>query len=190
MYAKIRQRFCSTMYDELLKVWKAELENRDLTELPQGFIVRMEEYLKKLAEESRMLDKKTAKASLLKIEERNVKRMLREIANMRYRKLMKKISREKKEKIAISGAGNKNLIKMLTLTESYDSFLETVFSGEKMGELEKKRIIVRFLKEIPEIIGIDMKSYGPYKPEDVASLPAENAEMLIKQGLAVEIETE
>ena len=33
-----------------------------------------------------------------------------------------------------------------------------------------------------------MKTYGPYVAEDVASLPAENAKMLVKQGLAVSVE--
>jgi len=34
-----------------------------------------------------------------------------------------------------------------------------------------------------------MKLYGPFVPEDVASLPSENAKILIKQGLAQRIET-
>jgi DNA replication initiation complex subunit (GINS family) len=33
-----------------------------------------------------------------------------------------------------------------------------------------------------------MKTYGPFKPEDVASLPQENAKILVKQGVAVEVE--
>ena len=33
-----------------------------------------------------------------------------------------------------------------------------------------------------------MKTYGPFVAEDVASLPVENAKMLVKQGLAVSIE--
>ena len=37
-------------------------------------------------------------------------------------------------------------------------------------------------------MGADMKSYGPFKVEDVASLPVENAKMLVKQGLAVQVE--
>jgi DNA replication initiation complex subunit (GINS family) len=37
-------------------------------------------------------------------------------------------------------------------------------------------------------MGADMKSYGPYAPEDVASLPELNARILIKQGLATLIE--
>ena len=33
-----------------------------------------------------------------------------------------------------------------------------------------------------------MKSYGPFVVEDVASLPVENAKILVKQGLAVPVE--
>ena len=33
-----------------------------------------------------------------------------------------------------------------------------------------------------------MKPYGPFKVEDVASLPANNAKILVKQGLAVLVE--
>jgi len=49
-------------------------------------------------------------------------------------------------------------------------------------------MVVRFVQEVPAIIGVDMKTYGPFKPEDIATLPAENAKILIKKGLAVEIE--
>lgn len=52
----------------------------------------------------------------------------------------------------------------------------------------KKRLTLRFTKPIPAIMGADMKSYGPFVAEDVASLPAVNAKMLVKQGLAVQIE--
>ncbi|MBC7130524.1 hypothetical protein H5T51_04815, partial [Candidatus Bathyarchaeota archaeon] len=104
------------MYDELLKIWKAEIWNEDLVELPQDFLLKIEDYLKKLAEEERMLDKRTAKASLLKVEEQNVKRMLREIANIRYKKLVKKLTDEEKEKIAVGSTENKNLVKMLAST--------------------------------------------------------------------------
>ncbi len=37
-------------------------------------------------------------------------------------------------------------------------------------------------------MGADMKSYGPFLVEDVASLPVENAKILVKQGLAVQVE--
>lgn len=49
-------------------------------------------------------------------------------------------------------------------------------------------MLVRFVQEIPAIIGSDMNTYGPYRAEDVATLPHENARILIKQGVAVEVE--
>jgi DNA replication initiation complex subunit (GINS family) len=33
-----------------------------------------------------------------------------------------------------------------------------------------------------------MKTYGPFKVEDIASLPTENAKVMIKQGLAEKVE--
>jgi DNA replication initiation complex subunit (GINS family) len=48
---------------------------------------------------------------------------------------------------------------------------------------------VRFLSEIPAVIGADMKTYGPFKPEDIGSMPLENARVLIKQSMAEKVET-
>ena len=55
-------------------------------------------------------------------------------------------------------------------------------------QVSHKRVALRFIKNIPTIIGADMKTYGPFIAEDVASLPVENAKMLVKQGLAVSVE--
>ena len=56
------------------------------------------------------------------------------------------------------------------------------------GEEKPKKMLVRFVQEIPAIVGSDMKTYGPFKPEDIATLPTENARILIKRGVAVEVE--
>lgn len=49
------------------------------------------------------------------------------------------------------------------------------------------KVTLRFLKDAPAFIGIDMKSYGPFKAEDVVSIPKLNANSLVREGLAVEI---
>jgi len=56
------------------------------------------------------------------------------------------------------------------------------------AEVSRKRVTLRFTKNIPAIIGADMKLYGPFIVEDVASLPVENAKNLVKQGLAILVE--
>jgi len=43
---------------------------------------------------------------------------------------------------------------------------------------------VRFLYAMPKFLGFDMKPYGPYAKGDIAELPRENAEALLKRGLA------
>jgi len=51
----------------------------------------------------------------------------------------------------------------------------------------KKLVTLRFLKVFDALMGVDLKRYGPFKPEDVAAIPLENAKPLIEQGVAVEI---
>lgn len=51
----------------------------------------------------------------------------------------------------------------------------------------KKLVTLRFLKAFDAIIGVDLQKYGPFQPEDVATIPFENAKLLINQGVAVEI---
>ena len=50
-----------------------------------------------------------------------------------------------------------------------------------------KSTIVRFLKEIDQMVGADMEKYGPFQPEDVATLPYDNAQALIAKKIATKI---
>ena len=45
-------------------------------------------------------------------------------------------------------------------------------------------VLIRFLQDVSVIAGVDLKEYGPFKKEDVATLPKENADSLVKSGLA------
>jgi len=43
---------------------------------------------------------------------------------------------------------------------------------------------VRLSQDVPEFIGEDMKSYGPYKKGEIVSIPLRNAEILIREKIA------
>jgi len=43
---------------------------------------------------------------------------------------------------------------------------------------------VRFLKDMPAIVGADLKVYGPFAKDDVVELPKVNAEVIVKQEIA------
>jgi DNA replication factor GINS len=180
------------LYDELYDAWKRELENTELEKLLPNFYSRIADYLRRLKEEGRMLDKRTVKASLLKNEMRNVKRMVHELIQTRYRKLVKKAAKgERFSSGFLTTEEKKNYAGVLPVAEAYHNLAENILRGyvQKVNVEEKhKNAVLRFLKMVPEIIGADMKTYGPFKIEDVASLPLRNSKILVKQGLAERVE--
>ena len=179
------------MYDELYEIWKHELERLELGRLPPDFHSRIAGYLRRLKEESRMLDKRTVKARLLKSEMQNVKRMSRELIRTRYGKLVTKVAKgEKIPSDGLTAEEEKIYTGISPFAEAYQSFAKSILHGHvpKGVEQKHKRAALRFLKDVPAIIGADMKTYGPFKVEDVASLPVENAKILVKQGLAEKVE--
>jgi len=58
------------------------------------------------------------------------------------------------------------------------------------ARMRSKQIVVRFLKPTEVFVGVDMNKYGPFQQEDVASLPFENARLIIEGGAAVEVHVE
>jgi DNA replication factor GINS len=180
------------MYNELNEVWKRELESDELENLSPDFYSRIADYLRKLKEESRMLDKRTVKATLLKKEMQNVKRMARDLIRTRYKKIFRKVFKgEKVQSNVLTVEEGKIYLGFSSLAETYWGFTKNILRGyiPKVDlEQEHKRAVLRFLKNVPAIIGADMKTYGPFEVEDVASLPIENAKALIKQGLAEKVE--
>lgn len=63
--------------------------------------------------------------------------------------------------------------------------LETVANNHR-----SRAIVIRFLKSIDQIIGSDLKKYGPFEVEDVATLPFENALALINKKIAMKVSWE
>ncbi len=53
-----------------------------------------------------------------------------------------------------------------------------------------KPVSVRFLKDVEEFTGADSEKYGSFKPEDIATIPNENAQELISKNFAVKIHIE
>ena len=60
-------------------------------------------------------------------------------------------------------------------------------SGEKPAEVKKDTKLVRFLHAVPKFVGKELETYGPFEEEDMATLPAEIAELLISKERAEEI---
>ena len=190
------------MYSELYTAWQREIENSAIQPLPADFYERSSRYLKQIKTENQTSDKSSLKASLMEQECRNVTRMIKELLRIRYKKLLKTIKGgQKLLPDILTNEETEFLTGLLPFAEAYDIFAKGLLQGKTpksvikpaepkdiATEAQHKRITLRFVKAIPAIVGSDMKTYGPFLAEDVASLPADNARILVKQGLAVIVE--
>ena len=75
----------------------------------------------------------------------------------------------------------------------YDLVLSSIINGRsKLLEhirvsVRNTLVVVRFLKHADRFLGKDGHSYGPFKSEDVASIPLMDALELTKEGIVVEL---
>jgi DNA replication initiation complex subunit (GINS family) len=201
------------VYNELYAAWQREINEASLGALPPDFYVRVSEYLKRINEPN-PADQKNVKINLLEHEAKNVKEMLGELLKLRYRKIVKTVTKNRKSPLELlTNEEAKMCVELADFASTYQKFTESLLQGETIQIAQptatptqapitvrliepkpepqqpaQKRLTLRFSKGIPAIMGADLKSYGPFAPEDVASLPAENAKILVKQGFAVLVE--
>ena len=64
-------------------------------------------------------------------------------------------------------------------------FLESLAENHKI-----KKVVIRFLSEVDEIVGADLEKYGPFQAEDIATIPYENAQALIAKKIAIKVRWE
>ena len=181
------------LYNELYEIWKKEkLTKNEIQRLPSDFYVKIATYIKKMKEENRMLDPKTAKAKLLANEFENVKVMVSELFALRCTKFQSMaFGRENVSKNVLTEEEQKLYGVVSSLAEDCHVFSKDILRGILTNvEKGKKQAVtvLRFVQEIPALVGSDMKTYGPFAPEDVATLPFDNAQVLVKQGVAIEVD--
>ncbi len=180
----------------LYEAWKKEKEDSKLQPLDKRFFVELSVYIKDLKDEIEMLDGKTLLAHLALEKQKNLEKIVTDLIQTRYNKIS-------------TALFNDEQVPSNYLTSEEDIFCTSI--SLTMGEIKSitrkilrgqipyikgfkrtegsKVLVVRFLKDMPAIVGSNMKIYGSFKAEDVASLPTENAESLIKRGVAVKVET-
>lgn len=177
------------MYDEIHKAWKAEKSSTIPQTLDSGFYDRAAAYLKSLDDELDSADNTTLHGRLLLMEREMIKRLLDELKQTRL------------HKIALGAQGlisfqesdlMEDEIEVMTMVKKSFSSLnlnhEHFHKTTEENDMTKALLIVRFIQDIPEIVGVDLKIYGPFKKEDVASLPLQNGQALERQGAVKVIE--
>jgi len=175
------------VYADIYQAWKNEKNSQSPQPLPPDFYRRAESYLRGLQDNAS--DTRTLQSQLNQKESEVVGRLLREIKETRIRKLITATRDGDQINTSFLTDDEKRLAKNLTESLETGSPKPTKANDSLPPEPEKTMMsVVRFLQDIPEIVGTDLKIYGPFKKEDVASLPSQNAEAFVKQGAAKTVE--
>ena len=197
-----------TSYEELLRAWRMEKRSEGLSELPEDFYRKAAELMAEMRAGFKMLDRGTLRAKLARAELANVEKMLVDIFWTRVDKALRALRAGEALEVEKLTPEERALISPLEASFSeLRKFIEAILRGElrapsqgpSEAEVERpeeeravgpgpKRLLVRFLADVPALVGADMKVHGPFKQGDVAFIPAENALALIRKGMAVEVE--
>jgi len=164
--------------DEVIELLEEELSREALCEVPEDLLARVREYVERLRE---LAHQNLVQEKLAKREEELLRRALTALIEARVRKLLK---------VASSDGGAPQQL----LAYEYQLMRELFSAPVPREQLQPKeveevggRMVIRFVSEVPAIVGTDLRAYGPFKQEDVASIPSENAHVLIERGVAVPV---
>lgn len=178
----------TTAYEELQEAWKREFHNQELMPLKQDFFKEVAGYIKRLKEASRNLDAKSLKAIIIEEESQRLNQLLVQLLDRRLEKLWRQS--ETPQSVVLENPESQTYKEVTELVRHHQKLKEALLQGrEPSGKTGSNTgpILIRFVQDVPSIIGVDLKTHGPFIKEDIAKLPFENAESLIRQGAAVEI---
>ena len=182
--------------DELYRIWKAEKNEKALQKIPPSFYEDVAHVLNDCESTAVAAGQDLTQKALFEKELKILRRFSIEIAEARMKKILdaalarqqipaEVLSKEEGEfakQIALHVGGHARFID--ELARGRDA---TVEMATPVKPAKARPEVVRFLSDFPAIIGVDLKTYGPFKAEDVATLPAENASALINQGVVKHI---
>ena len=178
------------MYSQIYKIWNDESHLEDIQKLDDQLLDKIRKYVQNRKKLENNSDDKIVKL-LIKEELKNIGFMLKDLSELRTNKLFEAIQKEKKVIINNLSSDERRLYEITKemFRKCSDAFISSA-QGSRAGDFNiffHQYMPVRILKEMNAIVGADLKTYGPFKPEDLTILPRKNAESLIKHEYAVEI---
>ncbi len=171
-----------TLYNILYNLWKNE--NKDgIQHLSHDAYTEIKLYLNNLRNEFESLDRKSLKSQMKLQEINNAKYLVKDLILRRYHKLIALLYNKKIDKFQLTREEKSIYDNLQNVSNQIENLIESVISARAHS-----KIIIRFLQEAPAIVGSDIKIYGPFMVEDLASLPIKNVESLIKRGVVKQVD--
>ena len=178
-----------TTLEYLRRRLDSETQSEGLLSLPTDFYSSISAYSQKLKRSS-VSGASEVSVRLIATQTRMIESMVRQLLKLRTRKATQQnaLLQLLPEERYVCSAEQKFQRRFQTLVEAVSggqpSFVEFAHLNES-----QRNVTVRFVKHVNELVGLDMRRYGPFEAEDVASIPAASADILIAGGDAMEVYT-
>lgn len=178
-----------SLYELVYELWKLENSTDQLGKLPEGFEDRLREYFSRLKSYLRVSDKTMFSTSLREAEVDSVAKLVKSLFDIRLGKIIRAVESNQYPE-TMSGFEKNIYMSIHRIITDYKKHVEsiimaTAYSGWRI--IESGYDVVCFQHDFPQIVGEDLKAYGPFKKGDIAVLPRANAQTLIVRGLAYKI---
>lgn len=189
-------------FSELRKIQKKEKRQEELADLEDNFILRVSNYLE-MKEDVDNREYKSAKRVFDKIiglrQEKIVKNAKLTVKSEVKNSELNLLPREKelflqlKQLFQEFNQNVEELVEGKATAEDYETEVETGSEEpeeEEAGEGQEEDEgyeMVKIISDVPEFMGTDLESYGPFEEGEEVEIPKDNAEILVNRGNAEEI---
>jgi DNA replication factor GINS len=182
--------------DELYRIWKAEKNEKALQKIPPSFYDDVARLISDCESSAVAAGQDLTQKALFEKELKILRRLSAEIAETRMKKILDVALTRQQIPTEVLSKEEGEFAKQIALhVGGHTRFIDELAKGRgpatemaaTVKRAEARREVVRFLSDFPAIIGVDLKTYGPFKAEDIGTLPAENASALINQGVVKHI---
>jgi DNA replication initiation complex subunit (GINS family) len=193
-------------YDDIQATWKKEVENDELQDLQDMKLGKMVAYLSQVRLELAHTDSEDRlKSDLLQKEAKNLEFMLKDLLLLRRDKILKSALTLHRPMGGMSLSEEEFYNRLTRGLEKHSKFVQETLSGTPAATVKRPvgvsgkdsepdtmdYILVRFLRPIEDqFLGLDEVTYGPFKKEDVAVIPALNARTWLRDGTVVRVVVE
>lgn len=196
-----------TRYTRLHQAWENETKREELQNIPDDFLHDMRNYINQLNKTP--ANPETLSGNLTQRERKYANDMLRELTETRLNKIIKsEVNGLPVNAQAMTPEEQQLHSSLRQLLTSFRQGSEIPVPQRqpepkprptpkkeptpppKIEEKDTELVLVRFLQPLPAIMGIDMKAYGPFQPEELATIPKQNAENLLKRSIVKLVEAE
>jgi len=207
-YAKELLSLSELSYDDIKTTWENEVRNDGLQDLSDLRLSKMIDYLSNVRLALASTDaEKRIQADILTQEALNLEFIIEDLLTIRRQKILKAVLLGYRPKGDMTLAEEELFNRTQRALDGHMEFVKDSLAGSQPKKKKKTKddvkksktaspetveyVTVRFLQPIDDaFLGLDEKTYGPFKKEDIAMIPVANARNWLRDGTVVRIVTE